>query len=220
MRPRVLFGLLFALLSCPAFAGSDGQLWMDAGLRVRPTKKVRLTVTQHVRLDEDLSRLDSLKSDLAADVKVQKWLRVGGGYRFTMGANKSGVLGPEHRLHVQAQVSEKVGAIKLSYRLRLQEGFEAKSAGLDLTHSIRNRVGAALDTDSAFTPSLSVESFNRVADKAPVLLQKMRVTAGVEIRPNKENVFDLYFRTQTPVYDPTDLTEYIIGVSYQFRLPR
>jgi len=212
--------MLGTLFSGPALAGSDAQLWMEAGVRYRPAKKVRLTLTQNFRMAENISRTDSLKTDLEADWRATKGMRIGWGYRFSMEANKKGVLKPSHRLHIQAHAFDKFGPVKLSYRLRFQEGIEPDDDQIDLTHTLRNRVGATFDTDTDFTPGLSVELFNRLADKEAFQFQKLRVTTGLEIKPAKPHSINLYYRVQFPVYDPTDPTEHIIGLGYQYQVRR
>jgi hypothetical protein len=57
----VLCLTFFFLTGSTAHAGSDAQLWLDAGVSYRPSKKVKLGLIQNMRMNENLSRLDSLR---------------------------------------------------------------------------------------------------------------------------------------------------------------
>jgi len=215
---------LLALLACvlapeSAHAESDAQLWTSAGVQYRINKKVRVEATQHVRLDENISQLDSIKTELSSAWKINKGLRLGGGYRLSMNANKDDELEPVHRLFVQGQFKGDVGPVSLSYRLHFQEDLE-KDDELEFEHTIRNKLGAEYDTDTPYTPSLSLESFTELTGDAPFSQDKLRLTTGLEIRPEKAHVFDLFYRLQVPMADPDDPLEHIIGLGYQYRLRR
>jgi hypothetical protein len=137
-----------------------------------------------------------------------------------MEANKKNVLKPSHRLHIQARLKESWGPIDVSYRLRFQEGMEADDGEIELKHTLRNRIKAQYDTDTVVNPALAVELFTRFADKQAVQWQKVRLTSGLEIRPHKTQIFDLYYRVQIPTFDLEDPTEHIIGLSYTYKIPR
>ena len=221
MKLRAFFYLFSLILfGSTAHASSDAQLWIDAGVAYRPTKKVKLALVQNIRLADNISQLDSLKTDLETEWKFKKWLRLGAGYRFSMETNKKGVLKPSHRLHIQGRLKESWGPVNISYRLRFQEGMEADDDGLELKHTLRNRIKAEFDTDTLVNPALAFELFTRFADKQAVQWQKTRITTGLEIRPHKTQIFNVYYRLQVPTFDLEDPLEHIVGLSYTYRVPR
>lgn len=215
---RILL-VVATFVTAPAMAMSEVQLWTSAGVRHRPSKKVRLTFTQHVRFDQDISRLESVMPELAASWAIERWLRLGGGYRFSMESNKKGELEPAHRLHVQSQFGGDLGPVELGYRLRFQEGLESDDE-LETRHTFRNRIGLDIDTDTLVTPGLSAELFTRMWDKEPVEQKKVRFSTGLEIRPHKAHEIELQYRYQLPLDDPDDPREHIVGFEYQYRIPR
>ena len=210
------------MLACsgPALAADDAQLWMSAGVRVRPTKRLRLNFDQQLRLDQNLSRVDKVNTDVTLTYKARKWLSLGGGYRFSMRTGDSDALGPSQRLHVQGQVSGDLGPVGVSYRLRFQDSFAWDNSKLDLEHTLRNRVALNYDTDTMVTPGIAAELFTRLAERQEELLKKIRITVGVRLKPNKKHAVDVFYRMHLPLADPENPVEHIVGLGYEYRLPR
>jgi hypothetical protein len=206
--------------STPTLAASDAQLWTSAGVRVRPTKRVKLMFEQQLRLDQNLSRVDKINTDVGVSYKATKWLAVGGGYRFSMRTGETNALGPTQRVHVQGQASGELGPVGLSYRLRFQDSFAWKKGALNLKHTLRNRVGLKVDTNTMVTPGFSTELFTRLAERQEELLKKLRMTLGVAFKPDKKHVVDVFYRIHLPLADPENPLEHIVGLGYQYRLPR
>lgn len=220
MTHRLLFLLFFSLLGSQSAIGADAQVWINAGMRYKPTKKVSLNVNQHLRLDQNVSRVQGILTDLSVSWRAKKWFRLGGGYRFQMDSNKDGLLLPGHRLHIQARLKHGFGPVDLSYRLRFQETLEHDEGEIDARHTMRNRIGVDFDTNTIVTPGLSAELYTRFADKEPVLLKKLRITTGFDIKPTKSHVLTVYYRLHVPIYEKDDPKDHIVGLGYQYRIPR
>jgi hypothetical protein len=220
MKRLLVLLVAVALLTPQAVAAQhEGQIWLDAGVQYRPVKKLRLGFTQHLRLDQDVSRLESVKSDLTIAWAFAKWFRLGFGYRFTMESNKKDVLEQEHRLHLQGQFQYSVGPVKLAYRLRFQEAMAPEDDGLKLKHTLRNRLGAEFDTDTLATPGVSIELFTRLADEdGPIVVTKVRLTAGLELAVVRDHTLDIYYRVHVPIADADDPYEHIAGLGYRYRI--
>jgi len=214
----VVVTLMFALCSKLACAENEGQLWLNAGVRYPVSKKFNLEMTQHLRFDENISSFDNIKTDLEAGWKVADWLRTGTGYRYTLEADDDG-LEPEHRFHLQGQAKNGFGPLDISYRLRFQEGLEFKDAW-EFEHEIRNRLSVDIDTDTDLTPGVSFEAFTVILGDEPIVQDKLRLTSGLEIQPNKRHVAELFYRMEIPLEDKDDPLEHILGIGYQYRIKR
>lgn len=211
-----LLGVL--ALNQSAFGQDEAQLWLESGLRIKAHKNLSLEWTENIRLRNNLSSFDSIKSDLDAEWKAHKSLRLGMGYRLSFEANKNGVLEGSHRVHLQAVAKHKVGRLRVAYRLRFQEGIKREDQETRFRHVMRNRLKVQYDTNALAEPDLAVEVFNRFADKQAVQLQKIRTTAGVSLRLNKAHKMRAYYRLEVPLFKPTDPRHHIIGLGYQYRL--
>jgi hypothetical protein len=80
-------------------------------------------------------------------------------------------------------------------------------------------VGTEVDTDTPFTPGLSLERFTELKDGKPIQ-EKRRWTAKVEIRPSKRNSISVSYRLQQSLEDPTDPNVHILGLDYMRRIKK
>ena len=216
---RRMIGLLLGLLcqSGIAFGEDEAQLWTETGVRLKATKAFAVTLTENIRLRDNFATFDSVKSDLEAEWRAHKHFRLGIGYRLSFETNKNGRFEGAHRVHLQAVARNKTGPLRLSYRVRFQEGIKREDQETRLRHVLRNRFKVGVDTDTIAEPDIAVEVFNRFADEAPVQLQTLRTTLGLGIRPNKHHRVRTYYRLEIPLFDTTDPRLHIIGVGYQYR---
>ena len=216
---KIICSCLLALLtvSNTAYGNDEAQLWVEAGVRVKAHKNLSLIWTENIRLKNNLTSFDSIKSDIETEWKAHKHLRLGLGYRLSFEANKNNVLEGSHRVHVQAVARDKIGRLRLSYRLRFQEGIKREDQETRFRHVMRQRIKVGFDTDTDVEPDLAVEVFNRFADEQTVQLQKLRTTAGVSFRPHKTHKMRVYYRLEVPLFDTTDPRHHIIGLGYQYR---
>ena len=215
--PVWVFGLL--VTGGPATAGEDVQVWTSAGVRYRAAKKVRLEYEQHLRFDQNVSRLESVKPEAKLSWKASDWARLGLGYRYSQERNGQDEWKPEHRFHLQGSVGMDLGPVGMGYRLRFQErlefGVEFKNK-----HTLRQRLSAEVDTGTRFTPFSTVEGFAWLRDSGMSVRERWRFTGGVEARLPKRNRVEVFYRREVPVYDGSNPIEHILGVGYQYRIPR
>jgi hypothetical protein len=210
--------LLWGVLSGTATAQSDTQLWTSAGAQLRPAKGIRVEVSQQVRFDQDISSLESVLPQISASWTARDWLRLGTGYRYTQERKKDDTFQPEHRVHIQGSLRGELGPVSTAGRLRLQERAEFGTV-LETKRTVRWRVGTEVDTDTPFTPGLSLERFTELKDGKPIQ-EKRRWTAKVEIRPSKRNSISVSYRLQQSLEDSTDPNEHILGLDYMRRIKK
>jgi hypothetical protein len=71
--------VLFALIPLPAHAEADLNLWLEAGVSKELSKRVEVAFDQHLRFDNDISRLNAVMPELALSYRIHKMLRVAAG---------------------------------------------------------------------------------------------------------------------------------------------
>ena len=214
-----MVGLSFAfcLFSTTVMAQTDDQLWTSGGVRYRPKKKIRIDLTQHIRMDQDISRVGSVITEGGISKTHKSGLRVGGAYRFQMSSKKKVQLEPKHRVDLYGRFKKEVGPMAFSYRFQFQEGYEGGEEN-PWKHEIRNKLGIDYKTKTSISPSIAGELFAKIDEESR--LTKWRGTLSLQYKLNKANVFEGYFRVQNPLDDGLDPTERIVGVDYQYRIPR
>ena len=212
-------GLLCVLLLAPgtALAQTDVQLWTSASLRAELVEDFRLELTQHLRFDEDVSRVLSIMPELSASYDPAKPLRLSLGYRFIYEREQDRQLDDAHRLTFDARLRGDLDPIRISYRLRIQEVFEQKASGLEVRNTLRNRLGVSWDTDTPLTPEVSAEIYTRIGGDKAALFHKLRLTAGASYDIDDVEL-ELFYRLELPIDQPLEPVLHIIGLGFRYDL--
>jgi len=203
-----------------ASAQNDAQLWLNGGLRYRPAKAWTLTFDQQIRQDQNLTRTESVISDLASSWRVQKGLRLGLGYRLEWERTKKNAFERVQRVHVQGRLKRRLGRTGLGFRLRLQQKYEVDGGVMEMTRTLRPRVSLSTPGPGWLEPTLSGESFHRLGAGTNESWRKLRLTLGTDLPGGKSHRFSTYYRAQIPLADPDDPLEHILGLGYQYRVPK
>lgn len=218
MRARTAFvagALLFATTG-PAAADADLQQWNELGVAYDLTRRWSASFDQHLRFDQDVSRVESVMPELGLDRRVRKWLRLGAGYRLQYTRDGDGELRVRHRVHVDARLRRDVGEVRFGYRLRYQEQLRP-GANDRVRHTVRNRVEAEYRAWKPWIPSAAIEPYLAIGDGDPVQLDKLRLTVGAA-HDRKKRTFGLFYRIEIPLADEMDPTLHIIGLDAGFDL--
>ena len=213
---RWLLIVVFALLGRNAAAETDAQLWLSANARYKPISKMRLELTQHLRFNENVTRVESVMPELEVQYRPFKPLAVKIGYRYIQERTKNGDFEPAHRYHVQLSTKKKFGPIEIGYRLRYQEKHEPDE--FDYTMRLRNKISAEWDTDTDYTPMIFTEIFSD-PKAIPVDSSKYRLGLGLEYKVNKKNRVSIDYLYQHD-FEENDLQQHICRVNYQYKIKK
>ena len=144
-------------LAAPAQAESDFELWTEAGMTYKLNKRFRLGFDQHVRFDDNASRVESVMPELYLRWRPKKWLNFQLGYRFKADPvySKSDTYWDAwHRPYGDARLRGKFGRFGVRYRLRYQDQFGwpyVEDGDVVHEHTIRNRLSLSWDLPADFT---------------------------------------------------------------------
>jgi hypothetical protein len=205
--------LLLGLTAQPAGAAAETQIWTEAGVDAELGARVSVSFEQHLRFDQDLSRVAAVMPEAGIDYRPLDWLQLGAGYRLAYERRRRGDMELRHRLHLQTQVRGDAGAFRIRYRLRLQERIRSE----DLRHVVRNRLRVDYRGARPWTPLAAAELFHRLADEDPFMLRKLRLTAGLR-RDLGEARVGLYYHVEIPYDEPRDPFFHIFGIEVHYSL--
>jgi len=201
---------------------SETELWTEAGLRLLMPKKVSATLTQHVRADEGMSRLDVLSTELALRFRPTGWLEFEGGYRFEHERDHDDIFQDRHRLFINTQLRHKLDPVKLQLRVQWQEQRRQEwDDGTPIRHVLRTRAKASLRSNWVVEPYALVETFQRVDgrddDVSPWTLQHLRLQVGFE-RELGHAELDAGYMLVLPIDDEREPRRHILQVAVRFDL--
>lgn len=212
---RALVGAAACILSLGGPAYGDGQLWIEPGLGFEPAKRVEVDVSSEVRFDQDISRFAALLPEASVSYRIEKWLRVGGGYRFEYERDKDGVLVVRHRIAGDVRLRYEHEPIRVDYRLRLAEQIRPSSND-QLRTVLRNRVGVSYRAWKPWIPGAEVEVFHALGDLDQLDYDRFRLTVGVTHSRGAHDV-QAFFRIEAHA-DPQEETALILGLEYHYQL--
>jgi hypothetical protein len=185
-------------------------MWLAVGVSTELNDRVELEVAQHLRFDQDVSRVAAVMPEAGIDVDVTKFLALGAGYRYEYERQGMEFAGG-HRLHVDARVKSRiVGPLELGYRTRVQD-----RVGESGKVRWRNRVELELGGFRGWKPAASVELFHGVEDGS-LEHRKTRYALGLEFEKWERDV-QTYYRVDASS-DPMDPTMHIIGLELGMEL--
>jgi hypothetical protein len=222
---RTLPGLaLLALLSLYAeFAraetgiveDNEAELWFGFGARYELIDELRLGVEQQIRLDQNLTRVETLLSDLSLRYTPIRWLRLAVGYRFAVASNDDNEHQLRHRVNVSVGTRHRFRPLILRFRLRYQEEARVEDEeDTEWVHTARFRIEAQVRHVPVIDPFVGIEAFVRIADDdGAFILRKLRGTLGFSFEASVVEV-GLAYRLEGDLIERS--LAHIILVSWTF----
>lgn len=188
---------------------------METGFELQPTRRIELQLEPQLRLDQDASRFLAFLPELTLRYRAATWLRVGGGYRFEYERNNDGELVVRHRVSADARMRLELDPVRVDHRLMLVEQYRPSSND-QYRALLRNRIELGLGAWQRWAPSLAAELFHALGDLDTVAYDRLRLTAGVAY-DRGDHELTMFVRAELHA-DPTDDTDYILGLGYHFEL--
>lgn len=220
-RLVVLLAVMLAPASAaaltPEVAATDVQIWTDLAARVTLAKKLKLTVKQLVRFDQDITRFGKAATEAQLDYEIIDNLELHFGYRITSDRRDEGDWRMENRLYAGGRTWIDVGEFEFGYRLEFQEDIYRK-AGQGLNDNVlRNRVDASYEDLDPVQPFVTFEVLSDIASKLyGTRMRNWRATAGLELEVGKHE-FEFFYRLRRSFDTPVD-TDHIIGAGFRLEL--
>lgn len=196
---------------------NDAQLWMSVKLEKKLTPALAIEFTEEVRLDENITEVGTIYSDLGISYRFWKRFKAGASYRYSLKRRLDDTYEPRHSWYVEGSYREKFKPVILVLRLRYQsryaESFTSEKAEVPKNH-FRTKLTVKYDLDKKFEPYVYAETYFRTGVPASQSFDELRLCGGIEYAFNRMHMIDLHyiFSREYSVKNPE--TDYIIGISY------
>ena len=195
----------------------DVGLWMGVTLQSKFTRKLEGSLTEQLRLSNDITRINLLLSDLGLDYSINKKLKVGLHYRF-INSNKDNYYSKRHRFYADIAWKEKVKFISFTLRERIQEQFSdynSSETGKIPEWVLRSKLTAKIDLDKKYSPYVSFEMFYLIDNATEETgITDFRYETGINYEFNRIHSVNPYLLCQ--ITRSTNFIELIYGVSYSY----
>jgi hypothetical protein len=197
--------ILFFLLS--AFA--DTQLWTKAAFRKKIYPKVHLVATQHLRLEENISAIESVIPELELGWKASSWLDLGLGHRYFWRRTKNDTLERAYRTHLDVKTEYSLNKkLEVGYRLRLQDGRELDET--ERKQAVRHKIKGSYAYTKSWEPNVFVEYYVPHDGE-----DKIQFCFGTKYKLNKRNRFG--FRLIWENFMISRAGNLIFSIGYEYR---
>jgi len=211
MSKKLLLILFFIPLL--VFSQEDANLWSGISIS-KKYKDFNFGLSEEIRLNENFTLINKTFTELTAEYKIIKSLRVGFGYRFNQ-VNKFeyGGFVMNHRINFDLTYKNKFNYFKFAFRTRYQQKFDALKDGSVYN---RNKLTIKYDLDNPFEPYIASElfyQFNNVYE-----FNKSRISVGVKYKISDNSNLKAFYILQQEFNVSDPIMDHIYGIGYSFEL--
>ena len=200
--------MIFAVLLSMA-AHADTQLWMKVGYRKKVISKTHIKFTQHLRLEDNATAIESIIPEGELIWKGIPFFDVVAGYRLFWRRTKNDTLELAQRGHLDLErdwgLSKK---IDLGYRMRLQARQELDET--EVRYGMRHKVSWEYDAPKKWRPNGFFEYYF-----TPDARDKFQLGLGSKYKINKKNRVSIRFVWERFIVTKPD--NFIVMMGYEFR---
>lgn len=226
IKNKLLPGLLLVLYCLlPAARANaqdqDANLWMTISIEKKIIKPLSLTLTQEFRMNENITELGTFFTGLEVTYKINKYLRVSGGYRFINKRRVDDSYSKRHRYYFDLSVRKKFKPVTLSFRTIFQSQYKdvfSSDDGKVPGNYWRNKLELKFDAGKNIQPYISAEIFTPLKRPYNIFFDLTRYCGGVEYQINRMNTIDVYYMFQKENNVNAPQIDHIIGIGYYLSL--
>lgn len=197
----------------------DAGLWTSFSMQGNVNKRLSLSVSPELRLNENITEISRSFIDYGAQYKLHKYLFVSATWRGGL-ANTGEYFETRRRLQLGLGTRHKTDFFTVSFQSRGQLSFNPNSAetDIDFTTTWRNKIAVKYTAVKKTDFSTSFELFHRQGRVQNLELTDWRWTASVERKINKRNFLEIGYLIQKNMVKSPQEIDYVILLSYTMEI--
>ena len=196
---------------------NDAQLWMSVNLEKKLTPALSVLFTEEIKVDENITEVGTLYSDIGISYRFWKKFKAGASYRFVLKRRLDDTYKKYHSWYAEGFYREKFKPVGLTLRLRYQsryaEEFSSEKSAIPKSH-IRTKLTVKYDLQKKFEPYVYAETFFRMGETAVQSFDQLRLCAGIEYTFNRRHMIDLRYLFCREYNAVNPETDYVVVLSY------
>ena len=190
---------------------ADTQLWMKTAYRWRVASKMHFKATQHLRLEDNLTAIESIIPELEFAWGRIPWFDVGIGGRVFWRRTKNDKLELAQRIHLDVEKDWSIQKkLEASYRIRLQRRQEFDETVAD--YKVRHKINLEYDAPKKWSPNAFVE-YHMSADAN----DKFQLGVGTKYKIDKRNRVGIKLVLETFINTTPDNVISMLNYEYRAR---
>ncbi|HBF88526.1 MAG TPA: hypothetical protein DDX39_07785 [Bacteroidales bacterium] len=198
---------------------NDAGLWTNLFIEKKITPDFSIVFSEEFRLNENITELGSISSEIGVDYKINKYISITTCYRYKNKRHLDDSYDNRNRFYADFTFRKKIKPIIIRLRTRLQSQFTdmySSSEGLIPQNYIREKLTFKLDLDKKISPWIYAESYIRLSNSEPLFIDKIRYSAGFEYAINRMHGIELFYLYQTEYNVKKPSSDFVFGVGYHF----
>lgn len=209
MNKALFFILIFTPIAIQAQVESDARLWTAISVK-KKIEKFKFAFSEEFRLDENISHIDKVFSELEVEYELINDLEVSFAYRFSR-ENDYETNNYDLSNRISLGLSYKYKANKFSVGNRIKYQTENAAPIKNNPTYLRNKLSAEYEIDS-FEPFISYEFFYQFNDEK--VINKTRISFGGKYDINKNNAIKVFYIFENRFNVKRLKNSHIYGISY------
>ncbi|MBK8846325.1 MAG: DUF2490 domain-containing protein [Bacteroidetes bacterium] len=196
----------------------------DAGLRLnleiekKVTKRLSVSLINRLTFNNNITECGSAFTGIAAGYKLNKWLTIGGQYRFMQNRNLDNFYDDRQRFIGELSAQKKIGKVEVGIRMRYQSTINGIAITEAYQHQTRDllraRVQVRYKLSKKYSVALREEIFYRLGQLNN--LQGMRTSAAFSYNVTRHHQLDLLYFVHQELNLKANDTDFIFSVGYGF----
>ena len=196
---------------------NDAQLWLSINLEKKVTPALSVVFTEEIRMDENITEVGTLYSEIGISYRFWKKFKVGASYRFISKRRLDDTYENFHSWYAEAFYKEKFKPVGLTLRVRYQsryaEAFSSEKAAIPKNH-IRTKLTVKYDLQQKFEPYVYAETYFRLGETTVQSFDQLRLCAGIEYTFNRMHMIDLRYLFCREYNTVNPEMKYVIVLNY------
>ena len=212
--------LLFILPLITYSQKKDFGIWYGVSAEHKLTKKLELDLSTKIRTFNNAAKVEQVFLEGGLTYELNKYLAIAGSYRLTKNIEQNNLYYFRHKVMLDIKGSMPAGDFSFSCRLRFQTAIKTYIKDeIDKypDYTSRIKLKAIYKTQTfPVNPYIYMESFSPMFSDKERTIEKIRYTAGAELRILKQHSVEVEYIFQRD-YLPNISDINIISINYNIR---
>jgi hypothetical protein len=190
----------------------DNQIWGSLQIEYGLNEKLDLELSEELRINENVSELSDLLTDIGAIYKFSDLFRAGIFYRFRLMPQDEEV---QHEMYLNLYMNFKIKNLKASNRIRIHEKYRLEKKPI---HLLRYQFGLSYPIINQLDIFVSSELFYRYFYDEGDRLSQGRYKAGLEYSISKSLGIEVYYMREIEYNNEKAINSDILGLDLKIDL--
>lgn len=222
--------ILFVVIFLPAYASAqsgtyytirDFETWSSINLKYKPTKKLKVNLSQQLRLKDNSTTLNAYFTQLGLDYKLADFVNIAAASRLiTENDDQGKIQGKENHFRWQGDLefNHDISRFLFKFRLRYQNKDELQKTSDEIKKTTRFKLSSTYNIkDWKWDPTFSAEAFNGITNNDG--FYKMRYTLSTNFKLYTGSL-GLFIRTENELQGEYPKRTNILGIKYNFTIKK